>query len=229
MDHSVPQHLGLILDGNRRWAKSQGIQTLEGHKKGYDNLKVIAAEAFESGVKYVSAYIFSTENWNRSREEVGYLMNLIVTMANKDLDSLIEKDVRIVFLGTREKLPKSIVRAVEGAEQRSKDNRGGTLALCFNYGGQLEIVDAVKKVITDGVDAADVDQEMIESHLYQSDIPPVDFMIRTSGEQRISNFMLWRMAYAELYFVDKHWPAFTVEDLDKAFKEYASRQRRFGK
>ncbi len=229
MTDSVPHHLGLILDGNRRWASAHGLQTLEGHKKGYENLKVIAAEAFESGVKYVSAYVFSTENWNRSKEEVGYLMNLIVNLANKDLDSLIEKNVRIVFLGTREKLPKSVVKALERAEQRSKDNTGGTLALCFNYGGQLEIVDAVQKIIADGIEAASVDQTIIENYLYQPDIPPVDFMIRTSGEQRTSNFMLWRMAYTELYFVDMHWPAFTIKDLSIAFKEYASRQRRFGK
>jgi len=224
----VPKHLGLILDGNRRWARAQGLPTLEGHRQGYENLKTIAEAAFDAGVEFVSAYIFSTENWNRSQEEVGYLMRLVINIASKDLDELIKKNIKVVFLGTRDKLSKPVIKAIDGAIERSKDNTGGTIALCFNYGGQLEIVDAVKRIVADDTDAQDINQDLIANYLYEADVPPVDFMIRTSGEQRISNFMLWRMAYAELYFVEKHWPAFTVEDLRLAFEEYARRQRRFG-
>ena len=217
------------MDGNRRWAASQGLPKLEGHRKGYENLKTIATAAYDAGVEYLSAYIFSTENWKRSEEEVGYLMKLVVDVFSKDIDTLIEKDVRVVFLGSRGKISKTVRKAIEGAEERSKDKTGGTLALCFNYGGHLEIVDAVKQIVAEGVSEDEIDEETIEKHLYYPDVPPVDLMIRTSGEQRISNFMLWRMSYAELYFTDKHWPAFSVDDLNAAFEEYASRQRRFGK
>lgn len=225
----VPTHLGLILDGNRRWATAQGLPTLEGHRQGYENLKTIAEAAFDAGVQYVSAYIFSTENWNRSKDEVGYLMRLVINIATKDLDGLIKKNIKVVFLGTRDKLSKTVEKAIDSAIERSKNNTAGTIALCFNYGGQLEIADAVKKIINEGVPVEDINPECIASHLYNPEVPPVDFMIRTSGEQRLSNFMLWRMSYAELYFVDKHWPAFTVDDLKTALEEYASRQRRFGK
>ncbi len=227
-DVTIPRHLGLILDGNRRWARAQGLPTLEGHKKGYENLKTIAKAAFDAGVSCVSAYIFSTENWNRSEEEVGYLMKLVVSIANKDLDGLIEDNVKIVFLGSRDRLSKTVLKAVERAEERSKDNTGGTLALCFNYGGHDEIVHAVRAIVTEGISANDVNKEVLAAHMFHPEVPPVDFMIRTSGEQRLSNFMLWRMDYAELYFIKKHWPAFTVEDLDEALAEYAQRQRRYG-
>lgn len=205
------------------------MPTLEGHRQGYENLKTIAEEAFNAGVQYVSAYIFSTENWNRSKEEVGYLMKLVINIASKDLNQLIDKNIRVVFLGTREKLSKPVEKAINDAMERSRNNTGGTIALCFNYGGQLEITDAVKKIIASGVREEEVTPDLIASHLYHPDVPSVDFMIRTSGEQRLSNFMLWRMSYAELYFVEKHWPAFTVDDLRTALEEYASRQRRFGK
>lgn len=225
----MPRHLGLILDGNRRWAKSAGLPKLQGHKKGYENLKVIADAALDQGVEYLSAYIFSTENWNRAEKEVGYLMKLVVEVFTKDIESFMEKNVKIVFLGSRERLSKAVLNAISRAEEQTKDNNRGTLALCFNYGGHLEIVDAVKRIVASGVDEDEVDEKLIEQNIYRPEVPPVDFMIRTSGEQRLSNFMLWRIAYAELHFVDKHWPAFTVEDLEQALEEYSARQRRFGK
>ncbi len=225
----IPKHLGLIIDGNRRWAKARGLPTLEGHRRGYDNLKVIGEAAFDAGVEYVSVYIFSTENWSRSKEEVGYLMKLALNIASKDLDSLIEKNIKVVFLGSRQKLDKAIENAIDKVEEKSKNNTGGTLALCFNYGGQNELVHAVKNIISSGVGAPDVTKELIEQNLYKPEVPPIDFLIRTSGEQRLSNFMLWRVAYSELYFVDKHWPGFTVDDLSEALDVYANRRRRFGK
>lgn len=226
---TLPTHLGLILDGNRRWARDQGLPTLEGHKKGYENLKTISRAAFEKGVKYVSAYIFSTENWNRTKDEVSYLMNLVLWIAEKDIKQLIKENVRVVVLGIEDRVPPRALKALRRAEADSADNTGGTLALCFNYGGQQEIVDATKKLIESGISSSDVSVESFQEQLYHPEVPPVDFMIRSSGEMRLSNFMLWRMAYAELYFADKHWPAFDVEDLDEALAEYESRHRRFGK
>lgn len=228
-DRKVPAHLGLILDGNRRWAKAHDLPTLEGHSKGYENLKTIGRAAFDAGVEYVSAYVFSTENWNRSKEEVGYLMKLVVKIVSKDLAEFIDNNIRVVFLGSRDRVPKAVLQAMQKAEQSSAQNTGGTLALCFNYGGQQEIADAVRTMAHDGVDVTQATSENIANYLYEPSIPPVDFMIRTSGEMRISNFMLWRMAYAELYFADKHWPEFTPADLQDALNEYARRQRRFGK
>ena len=228
LNNAVPQHIGLILDGNRRWAREKGLPTLEGHRKGYENLKTVSRAAFDKGVKYVSAYIFSTENWSRSKEEVDYLMNLAMTIATKDAKKLIKENIKIVVLGIEEKIPPKLVKAWQETEEASKNNTGGTLALCFNYGGHQEIVDAVKSLIVSGIDADDVTPEVLAENLYHPEIPPVDFMVRTSGEQRISNFMLWRMAYAEMYFADVHWPAFGVAQLDDALAEFASRSRRFG-
>lgn len=228
LNNAVPQHIGLILDGNRRWAREKGLPTLEGHRKGYENLKTVARAAFDRGVEYVSAYIFSTENWSRTKEEVDYLMNLAMTIATKDAKKLIKENIKIVVLGIEEKVPPKLVKAWRETEEASKHNTGGTLALCFNYGGHQEIADAVKSLIASGIYADEVTPEVVAKNLYHPEIPPVDFMVRTSGEQRISNFMLWRMAYAEMYFANVHWPAFDVAQLDEALAEFACRSRRFG-
>jgi undecaprenyl diphosphate synthase len=220
---SVPNHIGIILDGNRRWARDQGLPTLEGHRKGYENLK-----SFEKGVKYVSAYVFSTENWSRSKDEVDYLMNLAMKIAVKDSKELIKENIKIVVMGIEDKVPPKLVKAWREAEEDSKNNTGGTLALCFNYGGTRELVDATKAIMNAGVTSEAVTDELIAQNLYHPEVPDVDFMIRTSGEMRISNFMLWRVRYAELYFSDKHWPAFSEEDFDDALEEFARRNRRFG-
>lgn len=226
---SVPNHLGLILDGNRRWAKLNNTPTLEGHRIGYDNLKTITKQAFSSGVNYISAYVFSTENWNRSREEVGYLMDLLLKFFKKDCSELNKQGVRILWLGNQRKLNSKILKAVSQAVELTKNNTKGTLALCFNYGGYDEIVEAVKKMIKLNVKEEDVTTRLIRDNLFCPDLPDLDLVIRTSGEQRISNFMLWRIAYSELYFSDKFWPEFTVEDIKLALEEYANRGRRFGK
>jgi undecaprenyl diphosphate synthase len=225
---TIPMHLGLILDGNRRWAKAQGLPTLEGHRAGYGNLKTIGKAAIERGVKYVSAYVFSTENWNRTEEEVSYLMKLLLWVAKNEVEELHKENIRVRFLGSEERLSPQVLKAIKNAEEKTKNNTAGTLALCLNYGGHQEIVDATRRMVADGLKADQITKEVLEKHLYTPDIPPLDLIIRTSGEQRISNFMLWRAAYSELLFVNKHWPAFTVDDLDAALAEYASRQRRFG-
>lgn len=224
------KHLGIILDGNRRWAKSQGLNTLEGHLRGYENFKTIAEAAIDRGVEYISAYVFSTENWSRPQKEVNYLMDLLYRVATTEVDEVHEKDIRVRFLGTRENLSSKIVEAIDAAEAKTAGNRRGTIAFCLNYGGQLEIVDAVRRIINSqpDIDPEQITKESIAENLYAPDVPPVDLVIRTSGEQRLSNFMLWRVAYAELLFVKKHWPEFAEADLDAAIEEYAGRQRRFG-
>lgn len=225
---AVPVHLGLILDGNRRWAKEHGLRPFEGHRRGYLRLKQIALAAFDKGVQYVSAYVFSTENWNRTPSEVAYLMDLLHWVSTHELNKLHRRNIRIIFLGSRRGLSPSIVDVIEKGEAKTARNTGGTLVLCFNYGGQQELADAAAKLIREGIPADTVTPELITRHLYGPEIPPVDFIIRTSGEQRLSGFMLWSAAYAEIKFVLKNWPAFTTEDLDAALQDYDGRHRRFG-
>jgi undecaprenyl diphosphate synthase len=225
---NLPTHLGLILDGNRRWAKEHGIPKLEGQKKGYQRLKKIDEAAIEKGIKYVSAYVFSVENWNRSKEEVSYLMNLLLWVSKVETKKLAKKNIKVVFSGSKEGLSDEILRAMDDAEKRTTNNDGGTLVLCLNYGGKQEITDAVKNIIKDGVDSEEITTELISKYLYEPNIPDVDLIIRTSGEQRLSGFQLWESAYSELKFVKKYWPAFNLHDLDKALLDYSNRKRRFG-
>lgn len=225
---NIPVHVGLILDGNRRWARQQGLPTLEGHTRGAEVFKEIALGTFERGVKYLSAYVFSTENWSRTEEEVGYLMSLVVKATEKYLDAFHKAGIKIVVLGRREELAGSVLSAINRTEDKTKDNNKGTLALCFNYGGQEELVDAVRDLLKSKTEADEITADTIRQFLYRSEIPDVDLVIRTSGEERTSGFMLYRAAYAELYFTDKYWPDFQLNDLDAALEEYANRQRRFG-
>ena len=226
---ALPQHIGYIIDGNRRWAKQHGLPIYEGHLAGYNAIKDILLETLRQGVKYASAYVFSTENWKRSEEEVGRLMGLFLRALESDVSIFIEHNVRLRVIGTREGLSDIIVRAIEKAEAATADLDGGTLLLCLNYGGQLEIADAVKEIVRSGVSADDVTPELIAQHLYAPEVPPCDIIVRTSGEQRLSNFMLWRSAYSELYFIDKNWPDMRTEDVDDILEEYARRNRRLGK
>ena len=225
----LPTHLGLILDGNRRWAKANGLKTIDGHKKGAEVFKDVSIAAFESGIKYVSAYVFSTENWSRKQEEVSLIMKLVVKGVELHLDEFHNKNIKIVIVGSTNNVPKSVTDAFIRTEQKTANNTGGVLALCFNYGGKLEIIDAVKQIVQSGISPSDVTQEVLNSYLYRPEIPPLDLLIRTSGEKRKSGFMLWRAEYAELLFLDKMWPDFTVTDLANALSEYSNRQRRFGK
>lgn len=222
----LPKHVGIILDGNRRWAKERGLAPMEGHKQGFEAFKVIADAGLERGIKNLSVFAFSTENWKRAKEEVSFLMSYIKIVLSKHIKELDEKNIRFIWLGTEEGLDQSIVKMFKSAEEKSKNNTAATFCLCFNYGGQLEIVDAVNKLHSEN---KPITTESLEANLYGGkDVPPIDFLIRTSGEQRISNFMLWRVAYSELYFTDKYWPDFNEKDLDMALAEYASRCRRFG-
>ncbi|MBC7512108.1 di-trans,poly-cis-decaprenylcistransferase [Candidatus Saccharibacteria bacterium] len=228
MEDGVPQHIGFIVDGNRRWAKQHGLPAYEGHLAGYNALQDILTEALDQGVKYASAYVFSTENWKRSQDEVGRLMNLIVKILTADLHILQEKNVRLRVIGSRDGVSTKVLKAIDEAEEATKGNAGGTLALCFNYGGQVELTDAVRQIVASGVDAEAVTAELIAQNLYAPDIPPCDLIVRTSGEQRLSNFMLWRSAYSELLFLDKNWPDMTKQDVTDILTEYKRRGRRFG-
>ena|ERR1035438_1869172 len=225
---NVPNHLGLIMDGNRRWAKEKGLRPFEGHRRGYLRLKKIAEAAFDRNVNYVSAFVFSTENWNRSKEEVAYLMDLLYWVSTVELNKLNKRNIKIVFVGTKNGLSRKILDAIKVGEEKTVNNTGGTLVLCLNYGGQQELSDAFASLIRQGITAEQVTPEIINKNLYDPSLPPLDLIIRTSGEQRLSGFMLWSAAYAELKFVLKYWPAFTVADLEEALQDYAQRHRRFG-
>lgn len=229
MTDSVPNHIGFLLDGNRRWAKKHGLPTYEGHLAGYNAIYDVVVECFDSGVKFVSMYGFSTENWKRSQDEVKKLMGLLLRMLKSDLHLFDEHNIKLKFLGSRENVQDRILEAMDEAEAKTANNTGGTLAICFNYGGQLEIVDAVKKIIQSDVSPDDVTVDTISNNLYEPEIPPIDLAVRTSGEHRISNFMLWRISYSELLFLDKYWPDMTKDDVRDIIKEYGKRSRRLGK
>jgi len=223
---SVPRHLGIILDGNRRWATQQGLKTHEGHQKGAEVFREVVYVAFDRGVEYVSAFVFSTENWQRTQEEVSYLMGLVTKVVDKYLDEFHQKGLKIVILGSPDGIDRKVSDALKKTVEKTADNTKGTVALCFNYGGRQEIVDAIKSLPEEEI--ASLTPDKFEQYLYAKEVPAVDLLIRTSGEQRTSGFMLWRAAYAELLFIDKFWPDFTAKDLDGVFEDYKKRNRRFG-
>ena len=225
----IPQHVGFIVDGNRRWAKAHGLPKYEGHLAGYNALKDVLLETLSRGVKYASAYVFSTENWKRSEEEVGHLMGLLLKILEADVPIFIENNVRLRVVGSRSGLSEAILKAIDKAEESTKDLENGELLLCLNYGGHLETADAVKEIVRSGVSADEVTPELISQHIYAPEVPPCDIIVRTSGEQRLSNFMLWRSAYSELHFIDKNWPDMTTDDVDDILEEYSRRNRRLGK
>ena len=224
----IPRHIGYIVDGNRRWAKQHGLPAYEGHLAGYNAIQEVARATKAAGVEFMSAYIFSTENWKRSEDEVNKLMGLVLRLVTSDLHFFDEENVKLVIAGTRDGLSDRVLRAIDEAEQRTAGNTAGTLMLCFNYGGQQELIDAYKKLVQSGVSAKEITAEKIAENLYTPEVPPCDLIVRTSGEQRLSNFQLWRSAYSELMFLDKHWPDMTKDDVGAILKEYAQRQRRFG-
>lgn len=217
------------MDGNRRWAKAHGLSANEGHLRGYKILRELSRYALlEKKIPFVSAFVFSTENWKRAQDEVGFLMNLATRALDEYLSDFHKDNIRILVLGRREGLSPKVLKALEQAEATTKNNSAGTLALCFNYGGQQEIVDAAKQLLEQKTDPLSLDIDKFSAALYHPEVPAVDLVIRTSGEERLSGFMLWRASYAEFYFIEKHWPEFTTADIDDALKEYARRQRRYG-
>jgi undecaprenyl diphosphate synthase len=228
LNTDIPRHIGYIVDGNRRWAKQHGLPTYEGHLAGYNVLKDIVFETVDKGVPFVSVYIFSVENWKRSEKEVSYLMGLTLKVVEGDLTEMIERGIRVRHIGSRERLSDKVLKALDRAEEKTKHLDRGTVGLCFNYGGHQEIIDATRRCVEDGLKPAEITKESIVHRLYAPDIPPVDLVVRTSGEQRVSNFMLWRTAYSELLFLDKFWPDMTKHDVAGIIEEYKRRSRRFG-
>jgi len=227
---SIPNHLGIIIDGNRRWAKKKGLPSFYGHKKGLDNVRKISDYCLERGVKVLTLYAFSSENWSRTKKEVEYLMKLLgETLNRKSIKDLNKRDVKLQVFGEKEKLPKILQELIIKAETETKDNKKGTLNLLVSYGGRPEIVQAVKNIIDKKIPASKITEEVIKENLWTSELPYPDLIIRTGGEERLSNFLTWQSAYSELYFTKKTWPEFTKKDLDKALDDFTHRNRRFGK
>ena len=220
----VPNHIGIIMDGNRRWAKEKNKKTIEGHLAGANRIISLAKYIFDKGIKYLSIYAFSTENFNRSAEEVSYLMGLILKFFNERVNELHDYNIKIVVSGLRDNLSKEVLKCIDNVVDLTKDNTGGVLNVCLNYGGRREIVDAVNKIKEANIT---VTEETFGKYLY-NDLPDLDFVIRTSGEERISNFMLWQISYAEFYFPKVYFPDFDEKEFDKALEIYNNRNRRFG-
>lgn len=227
-ERKVPAHVGYILDGNRRWAKKHGLPTYEGHLAGYNALKDIVEATADAGVGYISFYTFSTENWNRAEEEVRGIMRLIRQLFRTDIKELAKKGYKLVVLGSRDHLPQDICEMIDEAEAVSAEGTKAVLAMCFNYGGQDEIVRAAHKMISEGINPQKIDIHAFETYLDHPEIPSCDLIVRTSGEQRLSNFMLWRSAYSELMFLDKFWPEMRPDDVTAILEEYNRRERRHG-
>ena len=221
----IPNHVGIILDGNGRWAKARGLKRTAGHLAGYENLLKLSKHVLKRGTKYLSVFAFSTENFNRPQEEVDYLMDLFIKGFNRDRGYFNKENIRVVFSGRRDRLSDKVLAAMDKMMEGTKNNTLGTLNICLNYGGRGEIVDAVNKIIKSG--ESDITEESFKKYLY-NDLPDIDFMIRTSGEVRISNFMLWQLSYAELYFPTCFFPDFNEHEYDKALEEFTKRDRRFG-
>ena len=225
----IPKHIGLIIDGNRRWAREKGLPTLEGHRQGLENFKRIVDYAFEKEIETITAYCFSTENWNRTRKEVKYLMVLLgKSIAKKNIKKYHQKGIKIKIIGQKEKLPQNLQKRIKEAEDSTKYNKKGLLNLAISYGGRTEIIEAIKKIIKKRIPSKDITEEVISQNLWTSNSESPDLIIRSGGEQRLSNFLTWQSVYSELYFTKKYWPDFKEKDLDKALKDYSKRQRRYG-
>ncbi len=227
----LPKHVGIIMDGNGRWAKSRGLKRSLGHKKGADNLEKLIEHIFNLGIKYVSVYAFSHENFKRSKEEVDFLMDLFVKMFSVKKKIFVKNKIKVIFSGSKDNLREDVLQSMNNLEDSTKKFDNRVFNICLNYSGRIEIIDMVKKISTlvvdKKIDIEDINEEIVNKYMYH-DLPDLDFVIRTSGEYRISNFMLWQSSYAEYYFPKTLFPDFNEEEFDKALIEYQSRNRRFG-
>ena len=221
------KHIAIIMDGNRRWAKERNLPSAVGHKKGVDALKATMRAFDDFGIKYLTVYAFSTENWNRKPEEVNFLMDLLAQTLKNELQEMNENNVVISFIGDTTKLSDKLQEILKNAVETTKNNTGVNLQIAFNYGSRDEIVHAVKNIINEGI--KEITEETISKHLYTSDIPDPDLLIRTGGEMRISNYLLWQIAYSEFIVIPEFWPEFNKEKLAECVLEYKRRNRRFGK
>ena len=226
---AIPRHIAIVMDGNRRWARGRHLPVIAGHRQGVETIRRTVKAARDRGVEYVTLYSFSTENWKRSQEEVGGLMQLLEETIRRETPTLVKDGVRLRIIGRLGELSDGVRRAIDDAAHATDAGKNGTMTIAFNYGGRAEIVDAVKRLVADGVAPDDVDEQSIASRLYAPEHPDPDLLIRTGGELRVSNFLLWEVAYAEMWATDVLWPDFAVEHLDQALASYARRERRYGR
>jgi len=228
----LPRHVAIIMDGNGRWAKARGMSRTQGHLEGVKRVEEIIKAARDIGIEFLTIYAFSTENWSRPQDEVSMIMRTFILVLGQKAKELGKNGVRINFIGRREGIPKEVLKAMDEAAQITMSNKVMTLNIAFNYGARGEMVDACKSIsslVRDGkINVHDIDEKFINAHLYTKDQPDLDLLIRTSGEMRISNFLLWQLSYAELYFTEKYWPEFNEEQFLKALANYAQRERRWG-
>jgi len=228
----IPAHIAIIMDGNGRWAKQRKLPRTMGHRAGMKNIKMMVEESSNLGVEYLTLYAFSTENWKRSKEEVGALMDLVVEFINKEFEELHRNNVRLNSIGDISKLPEKSKAAIEDAKYKTRNNTGLTLNIALNYGGRDEIVRGVKEIAKDVLEGKlkldSIDDQVISNHLYTKGMPDPDIIIRPSGELRLSNYLLWQSAYSEFWFSNINWPDFTKEDLRRAISDFQKRDRRFG-
>lgn len=222
-------HIAIIMDGNRRWAKAHNLPSAAGHKKGVDSLRNTVRACDDLGIKYLTVYAFSTENWNRKKEEVAFLMDLIAVTLKNELNEMHSEGVKIKFIGDMTKLSDNLQKVCLNAEEKTKNNKGVNLQIALNYGARDEICHAVSEIVASGIKPQEVTPDLISNHLYTSNIPDPDILIRTGGEKRISNFLLWQIAYTEVIVVDEFWPEFGKKSLISCINEFESRNRRYGK
>ena len=224
----VPKHVAIIMDGNGRWARERGLPRVAGHRAGTENLRTIIRASAKFGIKYLTFYAFSTENWSRPRAEVSGLLHILSEVIDREIGELNAEGARLVHIGHLDGLSKTLQKKVRDAIELTKGNERITIVLAFNYGGRDEIVHAIRRMLRDGLDPEDVDQELVADYLFTAGLPDPDLVIRTSGEQRMSNFLIWQSAYSELYFPKVYWPDFDEEELRKAILEFGARERRYG-
>ncbi len=225
---NIPFHVAIIMDGNRRWAKEKGLPAIAGHKQGIEAVRRTVRASIEKGISYLTLYSFSTENWKRPVEEVKFLFSLMESTLIKEMDSLHSQNIKVRFIGKIEQLPEGIRHIISKTEDLTGKNTGLNLTFALNYGGRHEILDAVEKIIKNRIEIEDLDEKRFRDFLYCPELPDVDLVIRTAGEQRLSNFLIWQSIYAEFYFTKILWPDFSEKDFDKAIDEYSKRIRRFG-
>jgi len=224
----LPMHVAIVPDGNGRWAEQHGLSRLAGHQAGVKKMRSLIEYLNDWEIKYVTLYGFSTENWGRPEDEISGLFHILEERIGKDVPKLHKKNVRVRHLGRIEELPVWLQKSIRSAEELTKNNTGMTLTLAFNYGGRIEIVDAVRRIVVEGIPPEKIDEKLVSSYLYTAGLPDVDLLIRTGDELRLSNFLIWQTAYSEYYFTQALWPDFTEKDIDQALIAYSQRERRFG-
>ena len=226
---SIPRHVAIIMDGNGRWAERRGLPRLAGHRAGTENIRRVLGASYKAGIEYLTIYAFSTENWGRPDAEVAGLLEILHSVIREEVAALHEQNVRIRHLGVLNRIPAELAGSIVEAVEMTKGNTGLNLCVAFDYGGRAEIVDAVRNLIAAGTTSDQIDEAAISSNLYLPDVPEPDLIIRTAGEQRISNFLIWQAAYCEYYPTDVCWPDFDAVEIQRAIDEYGQRQRRFGR